>query len=39
MREVIKSIKWDLIFIDGNHDYEVVKEDFEICSKNIKKGG
>tara|TARA_B100000242_G_scaffold16732_1_gene10267 strand:- start:221 stop:1036 length:816 start_codon:yes stop_codon:yes gene_type:complete len=26
--DFIRSKKWDLIYIDGNHDYEVAKEDF-----------
>jgi len=38
-RQVIKSREWDCIFIDGNHDYEIVKEDWENCSKNIRLGG
>lgn len=39
MIEIIKSKKWDLIYIDGNHDYEVAKQDFEICSKHLNPGG
>jgi predicted O-methyltransferase YrrM len=39
MVEVIQSRKWDLIYIDGNHDYEVAKQDFETCSKNLNSGG
>lgn len=39
MIDLIASIEWDLIFIDGNHDYEVVKQDFIVCSRNLKKGG
>ena len=39
MIEVIKANDWDLIFIDGNHDYEVVKQDFAICSKQLNTGG
>ena len=35
----IDSEKWDLIFIDGNHDYEVAKADFIVCAANIRKGG
>jgi hypothetical protein len=35
----ISSKKWDLIYIDGNHDYEVVKMDFNNCSNNLKIGG
>ena len=27
-KEVIKSKKWDVIYIDGNHEYEAVKEDY-----------
>jgi hypothetical protein len=37
--KIINSIKWDLIYIDGNHDYDVVKQDFENCSKNLNVGG
>ncbi len=39
MVEIIDSTKWDLIFIDGNHDYDIAKGDFLTCSKNLKKGG
>lgn len=39
MIKIIESKQWDLIYIDGNHDYEVAKQDFEISSKNIKNGG
>lgn len=39
MINVIESQKWDLVYIDGNHDYEVAKFDFETCSKMVKAGG
>ena len=39
MIKVIQTKHWDLIYIDGNHDYEVVKQDFHICSKQLKVGG
>jgi hypothetical protein len=39
MLEIIESKKWDLIYIDGNHDYEVAKHDFEVCAQNLKRGG
>ena len=39
MRDIIRSRKWDLIYIDGNHDYEVAQKDYDICSKNLRKGG
>lgn len=39
MIEIMGNQQWDLIFIDGNHDYEVVKADFNVCSQNLRKGG
>lgn len=39
MRDIIESKKWDLIYIDGNHDYEVAKADFIICSNSLRRGG
>ena len=39
MIKIIQTEQWDLIYIDGNHDYEVAKQDFEICSKQLNKGG
>jgi Methyltransferase domain len=35
----IKSRPWSLIYIDGNHDYEVVCHDWEVCSRSVKPGG
>ena len=39
MVELIKSQSWDLIYIDGNHDYEIVKKDFEVCSSALSPNG
>ena len=35
----IQSQKWNLIYIDGNHDYEVALADYEICKSNLAVGG
>ncbi|MFT6443348.1 MAG: putative O-methyltransferase YrrM, partial [Salibacteraceae bacterium] len=35
----IKSQVWDLIYIDGSHDKEVVLEDYKLSFANIKVGG
>ncbi len=37
--EVIASRRWDMIYIDGNHDYGVVVKDWEACSNAVKPGG
>lgn len=37
--EYIKSRKWDLIYIDGNHDYEVALADYLLCKEALADGG
>jgi hypothetical protein len=37
--EYIKSRQWDLIYIDGNHDYTVVLADYILCKSALAKGG
>jgi predicted O-methyltransferase YrrM len=37
--QLIGSRAWDMIYIDGNHDYEVVKQDWESCFRSLKPGG
>jgi len=39
MIEVIKSKTWDLIYIDGSHDYDIIKMDIQNCLLSLKKGG
>ncbi len=39
MKEIIESNKWDIIYIDGNHNYDVVKKDFEVCSNTLNSKG
>ncbi|HEV2693898.1 MAG TPA: class I SAM-dependent methyltransferase [Verrucomicrobiae bacterium] len=38
-RQLIASRTWDIIYIDGNHDYEVARQDWEICSRQVLPGG
>lgn len=35
----IKSQSWDVAYIDGNHEYEVAKADWLLCSGQISEGG
>ncbi len=35
----IKSKSWDLIYIDGSHDYDIVLSDYKLCSDNLRPGG
>jgi len=37
--DLIGSRAWDVIYVDGNHDYEVARKDWEACSRTIKPGG
>jgi len=38
-RALIDGRCWDLIYIDGCHDYEVAHQDWVACSRAIKRGG
>jgi Methyltransferase domain len=37
--ESITSRKWSCIYIDGNHDYEVARQDWDLCSSQLRQGG
>jgi predicted O-methyltransferase YrrM len=28
-----------MVYIDGNHDYEVVRRDWEVCARSLRPGG
>lgn len=38
-RSLIASKSWSAIYIDGNHDYEVARQDWENCSAHVAVGG
>ncbi|HEY2010069.1 MAG TPA: class I SAM-dependent methyltransferase [Rhizomicrobium sp.] len=35
----IASRQWDMVYIDGNHDYEVALSDYQVCRDNLAPGG
>ena len=37
--EYIESKAWDMIYIDGGHDYEDVLFDYKMCLQNLSQGG
>lgn len=37
--DAISSRAWDLIFIDGGHDYATIRADFDLCSQHVAPGG
>jgi hypothetical protein len=37
--EYISSQRWDLIYIDGSHDYDVVLADYCLCRDHLNPGG
>jgi predicted O-methyltransferase YrrM len=36
---LIASRPWSFIYIDGNHDYEVARKDWNLCAPNLLPGG
>ena len=36
---MISNDQWDLIYIDGNHDYDQVVADYEACFSALRPGG
>jgi hypothetical protein len=37
--DAIKSSVWDCVYIDGNHDYEIVRTDWENTASQVRPGG
>jgi hypothetical protein len=37
--DIIRGGKWDLIYVDGSHEYEIVKLDFENALIGLNSGG
>jgi hypothetical protein len=35
----IQSQPWDMIYIDGSHEFEIVLKDYRLCLENLRKGG
>jgi len=35
----IQEHTWDLIYIDGSHDYEIALSDYRLCRDNLNPGG
>jgi hypothetical protein len=38
-RDLIGSCGWDIVYIDGNHDYDIVKADWQCCARHVRPGG
>lgn len=36
---LIASRAWNVMYIDGNHDYEVVRQDWDHCARSVAPGG
>jgi predicted O-methyltransferase YrrM len=35
----IAAQSWDMVYIDGNHDYEVALQDWQACAPAVRQGG
>jgi Methyltransferase domain len=38
-RKLVMSRGWSFIYIDGNHDHEIVQQDWELCAAYLPPGG
>ena len=38
-QKLVASRRWAIIYIDGNHNYEIARKDWELCSQNLLPGG
>jgi hypothetical protein len=38
-RKLIASRNWSFIYIDGNHDYEIARADWDLCAAHLQPGG
>jgi hypothetical protein len=37
--EIVASRAWSIIYIDGNHDYDIARQDWELCARHLQPGG
>jgi hypothetical protein len=37
--KLVSSRKWSFVYIDGNHDYEIARRDWYLCSAFLSPGG
>lgn len=38
-QKLAASRDWSFIYIDGNHDYEIARRDWDLCSAHLQPGG
>ena len=38
-QKLIASRDWSFIYIDGNHDYEIARRDWDLCAAHLQPGG
>lgn len=38
-QKLITSRPWSVIYIDGNHDYEIAGQDWNVCARSLQPGG
>jgi len=39
VKKLVASRKWSFVYIDGNHDYEIARQDWELCAAQLQPGG